>query len=521
MFALRNLKKIRIVVSLFFFVSLSVLFLDPTQSIPVSVMGFFTSLQLLPVITRTIVYIGASTFGLLFLLALTLLFGRVYCSTLCPLGTLQDIVIHLEKKFHKRKRFAYIPPPFHFHYGLFGVMVLLFLIGSIAFLNLFEPFSNYGRILTNLFEPGVILANNILADFFEYFQIFFFYHISYREISFSFLSLPVLFLGIITYMSYKHGRLFCNSLCPAGALLSIFSRVSLFRIVFDEDSCNGCGACERVCKARCIKSEEKRVEYGACINCFNCIKSCPTEGVTYRAVWQKTKKTTIDVNTARRTFLQDASTSVAGFALPAVMRNTTANSTTNNYFIDKMHPVSPPGSEGVDHFSRLCTACHLCVSACPSQVLAPSLFDYGIAGLFQPKMNYNASYCNYDCTICSQVCPSGAILPVDAGTKKRIQIGKVNFFRDDCVVVTKKKACAACSEHCPTKAVHTVPYEGKLLIPEVNNEICVGCGACEHACPTTPRKAIYVSSNYRHLEAKKPEVKQQQPIFDPNSDFPF
>jgi formate hydrogenlyase subunit 6/NADH:ubiquinone oxidoreductase subunit I len=136
-------------------------------------------------------------------------------------------------------------------------------------------------------------------------------------------------------------------------------------------------------------------------------------------------------------------------------------------------------------------------------------------------MNYNASYCNYECTTCGDVCPTSAILPLSIKEKKLVQIGKAVFIKDDCVVAAKKKDCAACSEHCPTKAVHTVPYEGKLKIPELNNDICIGCGACEHACPTTPRKAIYITSNSVHLQAQKPKVQKQEKAFDVKKDFPF
>jgi Fe-S-cluster-containing hydrogenase component 2 len=136
-------------------------------------------------------------------------------------------------------------------------------------------------------------------------------------------------------------------------------------------------------------------------------------------------------------------------------------------------------------------------------------------------MNFDASYCNYDCVVCGEVCPSGAILPLGAAAKKEVQIGKSTFVKDDCVVVSKKKDCAACSEHCPTKAVHTVPYEGKLKIPELNNDICVGCGACEHACPTTPRKAIYVTANPVHLKAQKPVLKKSENTYDATKEFPF
>jgi len=134
-------------------------------------------------------------------------------------------------------------------------------------------------------------------------------------------------------------------------------------------------------------------------------------------------------------------------------------------------------------------------------------------------MDYTVSYCNYECVLCGEVCPSGAILKLGVEEKKLTQIGKAQFFKDDCIVITKKKDCAACAEHCPTKAVRMVPHEN-LRLPEVNNDICVGCGACEHACPVEPRRAILVEPNPLHLKAKKPPSEKME--FEPtNEAFPF
>lgn len=320
-------------------------------------------------------------------------------------------------------------------------------------------------------------------------------------------------------MSYFHGRLFCNSFCPAGAILGIISRISIFKIVIDENNCTECGACEKVCKANCIESETKNINYAACIACFNCIKVCPTDGVVYN----RPKYINIQVNLSepsRRNFLKRAILPAIGVFLIENNQGEKNQLEKSNYFRVKKQPISPPGSQSITHFSNLCTACHLCVSACPTQVLYPTFFEYGISGLFQPSMNYTASYCNYDCTICTHICPTGAILPQSVESKKLIQIGRAEFYKDDCVVVAKEKECAACSEHCPTKAVYMIPYKGKLKIPELNNDLCVGCGACEHACPTTPRKAIYIIPNQIHQKSKKPEIKKQEKIEIPE-EFPF
>jgi formate hydrogenlyase subunit 6/NADH:ubiquinone oxidoreductase subunit I len=136
-------------------------------------------------------------------------------------------------------------------------------------------------------------------------------------------------------------------------------------------------------------------------------------------------------------------------------------------------------------------------------------------------MDYTASYCNYDCTACGTVCPSGAILPMMQEDKRLVQVGQARFLKEECIVEKNKKDCGACSEHCPTKAVKMVPYEGKLFIPELNNDLCVGCGGCEHACPTKPQRAIYVEASSVHGTAKKPEVKKLDAEPLPAGEFPF
>ncbi|MGB6120513.1 MAG: 4Fe-4S dicluster domain-containing protein, partial [Bacteroidota bacterium] len=160
-------------------------------------------------------------------------------------------------------------------------------------------------------------------------------------------------------------------------------------------------------------------------------------------------------------------------------------------------------------------------SVCPTQVLRPAFLDYGVAGLFQPEMDYWTAYCTYDCVVCTTICPTGAIMPLTTDEKKRVQLGKAQFVKDDCIVVDKKTDCTACSEHCPTKAVKAVPYGDNLRLPELNNDICIGCGACEKACPTKPRKAIYVESNSVHQEAKLPEIEELELKEEELTEFPF
>lgn len=513
---LKDLKQIRRVVSVLFLVLFSVLFLDLGNWIPDEWYAGILSMQLVPAVVRTVAGVGLWTIGAVLVLLLTLAFGRVYCSSICPLGTLQDLFIWIAKRRDRKRWFAYTKPDYAIHYGILGVLVVAAIAGSMLLINLLEPFSNYGRTMEGLVRPLLVGLNNAGAGVLGWFGVYWLHAIPLPGFRIVVVAVPLLSLVFIGWLSYRHGRLFCNFLCPAGALLSLAARFSFVKIAINLATCRDCGLCEMVCKARCIDAEKKTVDFAACVSCFNCIKACPTVGLEYRNPFER-KAAAAPVDDARRALLRSA-------VLPAVALLTASGDTLSEAqkAPRQLHPVTPPGSLGVDHFSAYCTACHLCITACPTQVLVPSLFDYGAAGLFQPKMDYHIASCTYDCTICSTVCPSGAILPLGVEEKKLVQIGKSKFVREDCIVITKKTDCGACSEHCPTKAVKMVPYEEKLMLPEVNEEICIGCGACEHPCPTTPRKAIFVEANVLHLTAKKPpKVEKPENERKALEEFPF
>jgi ferredoxin len=170
-------------------------------------------------------------------------------------------------------------------------------------------------------------------------------------------------------------------------------------------------------------------------------------------------------------------------------------------------PIAPPGVPTFDHLREKCISCHLCVSKCPSHVIKPAFLEYGLGGMMQPRLYFDHGFCNYDCTICGDVCPTGAILPLTKEEKNHTQMGQVQFIIENCIVYYDETSCGACSEHCPTQAVHMVPYKGALTIPEIRPEICVGCGGCEYVCPAIPFKAIYVeglpTQNRIELEREK------------------
>jgi ferredoxin len=515
----KKVRVLRVVLSLLFFTLFTLMFTDAWHLFPRNFTVLLASLQIVPAILKVVtVGGGVAAAGLALVVGVTLLVGRVYCSTVCPLGVLQDVMFRVARKINRRMRFKYNRAPQWLHYSVLAVSVVLVLLGGTMIIgDLLEPFSNFGRMVNAFILPAAVLTNNAIADVLGNFGIYFLYNIQLHLEGIGALSLGVLFFVTLGYLSMTDGRLFCNSFCPAGAILSLLSRMSLYRLVIAKEVCNDCGACDKVCKAECIDSATKQIDFSACVGCFNCVRSCPEEAISYeRRPLPDLQPADAGFDRGRREFFRNITLPTAAFLVaPGIVKGGGA-------LIKEAMPVTPPGSLSIAHFTSVCTACHLCVTSCPTGVLQPSFLEFGFSGMFQPKMDYSVNYCNYDCVICGEVCPTGAIVPLDVPAKKLVQIGKTTFKKDDCVVVSKKKDCAACSEHCPTKAVHTIPYENGLFLPEVDDELCIGCGACEHACPVTPRKAILVTANEVHLKARKPDVKKAEgPVPSVSGDFPF
>ncbi len=481
-------------------------------------------LQFVPSLLKLFNTAALGAAGCVVVVMLTLLFGRVYCSTICPLGTLQDVIGFAARKRQGRRRFQYSAPHTLLRYAVFALTVISLLLGSGFLLNLLDPFSTFGRIFSNLVRPVVLLVNNAAATLLNQVGVHFLYQVQWAVIAPLSAGVAVVFLFLITWLAAKHGRLYCNTGCPVGTLLGLFSRISLFQIDIDTDLCNGCRLCESVCKARCIDSRNKQVDISRCVACFNCFAVCRKNGLRFKRMGRR-RLSGKTPELERRGFILNSAVWVLGIAGIADQTKQIIESRPTTIPVRVTSPTSPPGSSSIAHFTATCTACHLCVSACPSRVLVPSFLEFGLLGMMQPRMNYHTGYCNYDCTACMEVCPSGAILPIGLEKKKLTQLGVAKFIKENCVVYTDNTNCGACSEHCPTKAVQMVPYANpvnrRLVIPEVRAEICIGCGGCEHACPTKPYKAIYVDGHPVHKLARKPAEEIIDERVDDEEDFPF
>ena len=521
---LRRLKSIRIALSILFFGLIAFLFLDFRDIGASSIAGKVLYLQFVPSLLKFLHATALGATGFIVVLTITVLFGRVYCSTICPLGTLQDVIAFIFRRPRKRRSYRHSKAHNVLRYTIFAITVVVLLAGSGILLNLLDPFSIFGRIFSNLVRPVVLAANNVAAMGLEKAGSHLLFRERWAAIAPLSIGVSIAMLALIAVFAARYGRLYCNTICPVGALLGLVSRISLFRIRFAKNACNRCKLCERVCKAGCIDIQRQTIDSSRCVGCYNCLATCPRQALQFENKWRRSIAGQRPEN-GRRGFILGMAAGVAGLTLKANGQSTPTQSRPTKIPEQVTSPTSPPGSSSIARFKATCTACHLCVSACPSRVIVPSVSAYGFSGIMQPRMNFRSGYCNYECTICTQVCPSGALLPLTVEKKKSIQLGVAKFIKENCIVYTDNTNCGACSEHCPTKAVNMVPYlttaNKRLVIPEVNPDICVGCGACEHACPTTPYKAIYVDGNPVHKPAQKPVEKVIDEKVDDKEDFPF
>lgn len=509
-----TLIKIRKVISVIILILFVLLFLG-TGNISVLLSDVLLPFQFIPALIRTItqpetLFIA----GLIFIVLITLIFGRVYCSFLCPLGTLQDLLIAGSQRLGRQSQHSFSRPSNVLRYTLLALTVAAIFIGSLSFISLLDPYSLTGKFFTHFLQPLLVWAYNLGIFALKSFDIYL-YPKQTASVPLSVLAVTAGFLLLILYLAITRGRLYCNTVCPVGTFLGLISRMSFFQFTLNQKACSECVRCENVCKAGCIDPQNAAIDMSRCIGCFNCLDACSKATISYRPAWKKTQQTSW--SPARRGFVIGGIAAAAGLlafktnirALPGI-RSGQANL-----------PVTPPGSLNTMRFTQACTACSLCVSVCPTQVLTPTFMDFGLAGLMQPKMNYEKSYCEYECNVCCKVCPTGAITPLSLDEKKLTQIGEAELLQDICVVYVDHNNCGACGEVCPTHAIRFVDKEN-ILYPEIDKRYCIGCGACQLACPTTPR-SIIVHAHPIHKKAEKyisPEKTAGQKTSG-DQDFPF
>ena len=483
------LKKIRTILAIVMFVCITWLFVDFTGT-AYQWFSWMPKIQLLEAI------LAVNVVAIVILVVGTLIFGRLYCSIICPLGVFQDVIARFTRK---KNKYSYSKALSWLRYTMLGVMVVALVAGVGSVFQLLAPYSAYGRIATTMFQPVWKAGNNVLASIAEHSDSFLFYHVE-QIASFG----VVLIIAVVTFivlviLALRNGRTYCNTICPVGTLLSFFARFSFLKIHFNVDKCKNCSMCSKNCKAACIDYKTHTVDYSRCVTCGNCIDKCKFGALSYS--FSTTAKKDKAVDASKRSFL-----------LASALVSTAAMAQKKEKLMDggiaeleekvapvRQTPLTPPGSLSYDNMAKRCTGCQLCVSECPNHVLRPS---NDLMHLMLPTMSYERGYCRPECTRCSEVCPAGAIKSLDDVEKSSIQIGHAVWIKKNCVVLTDEVECGNCARHCPSGAIEMVPLdennEESPMVPTINEAACIGCGACEYVCPARPFSAIFVEGHEVH-----------------------
>ena len=536
------LRKVRITLALIFWILITWLLVDFTGTAHLY-LGWMAKIQFLPALIA--MNIGA----LLFIVALTLLFGRIYCSIICPLGVMQDVISWFRKK---KNKYSYSEEKGILRAAILALTGFLLTTNLAWVVGLIAPYSTYGRIVGTIFSPLYKLANNGLAMIAEHYGSYAFY-----EVDVWMKSIPALIAAlaawiIIGVLAWRGGRTWCNTICPVGTFLGILAKYSRLKINIDTNACNGCRKCERNCKTSCINAKTHEIDYSRCVVCGDCIEMCNQKAISLGPIpitslvergdksqekgnaqcsmlnaegvasdkRERSGNAQWSPDEGRRAVLTSMAL-LAGTSLLKAQEKTTDGGLAE--IEDKKKPereklITPPGSVSARNLAEHCTSCQLCINSCPNDVLRPS---NSLDRFMQPEVSFERGYCRPECTRCSDVCPTGAIKPITKEQRTATQVGHAVWIKDNCVPVADGIPCGNCARHCPAQAIQMVPLqagvhqdgwrwldadnqeiprERVLLIPVVNEEKCIGCGACENLCPSRPFSAIYVEGHEVHRE---------------------
>ena len=435
----------------------------------------------------------------LILVVLTIVLGRLFCGWICPLGTTLDFTDRLFRRYSKRntlKRFR----PWKFGVLFFSLGAAL---ASVQLIGFVDPIALMTRTFTLLIFPALTLLLNSIFNFL--FQINMFPNAVYSVYSFAqqivlpiqqpqflqVLPTALIFLGIISLGAVSR-RFWCRNLCPLGALLGLLSRYRLLGRVVDS-GCIDCSRCAKQCRMNAIEDDFTETSPVECIECGECAHICPESSIRYRF---RLPYSPAPLDVSKRYFLAAGTAGVAG-ALVLDVSKTTAQ---------EHAVIRPPGAVNESDFLATCIRCQACVKICASagNGLQPTLWQSGVNGLWSPMLEAQLGYCEYNCTLCGAVCPTGAIQKITLEAKQNLKIGRAWFDKDRCIPWAEHTDCLVCEEHCPvsekaikfdSRQVKTVAGNEKTIkLPYVVDELCVGCGICQFKCPVEGQPGIYVTA---------------------------
>jgi polyferredoxin/formate hydrogenlyase subunit 6/NADH:ubiquinone oxidoreductase subunit I len=471
------------------------------DQIPYAVNIFF---RLDPLVAASAMLAARALISLLFLslitIALTLLLGRFFCGWFCPLGTLLDLAHPIirpkkGKPNGHRRSWKYLLLGFILAASFFGLPVVGYfdpfslLVRGMAIS--IDPFFNYTVVtfFDVLYRIGPAWLSSISESIYAFFKDSV---LAYNQKFFTLSLLSLFILATIFALEKIERRFWCKNLCPLGGLLSLLSRFSLLKGRI-QTSCRACRVCTQICRMEAIDPDEG-VSPENCNLCLDCLDRCPDQSIAF--AFKKPAQSQTPLGVSRRAFI---GTLGAGLVLPTFLK------VRAEVKIPDPSLIRPPGALKETQFLDRCVRCGECMKICLNNALQPCWLESGVEGLFSPRLIPRIGYCEFNCTLCGQVCPTGAIQKLALTEKQKTVIGAAYFDRDRCLPYAKGTPCIVCEEHCPTsdKAIkfhetQVLNPEGKVVTikqPYVIESLCIGCGICENKCPLEGKAGVLVISN--------------------------
>jgi len=456
------------------------------------------------------------------MVALTLVFGRVFCGWICPFGTLHHFFAWLFPNPKsgtggaRRVRANMTHPYQNVKYYLLGAFLVAAVCGS-AIGGLFDPICISVRAIGLAVLPAISYVTGRGLDQVSQTNIHLFQQGS--DVTRDALVATVLqpkqyffhqtwviggLLFAVLLANRWIPRFWCRALCPLGATLGLIARNALFGMEKDHSKCTDCNLCLVDCQGADSPQGGVKWKQDECHMCLNCETACPEDVIKFRFLPNRRSTTLAQDGMDRRKVLVAAATGAA--VLPLARASDTLDS---NYY-DRL--IRPPGSVPERDFMERCIRCAECMKVCPNNALHPALLESGIEGLWTPILIPRIGYCEPTCVLCGQVCPTGAIQKITEEQKlgnpvrhvEPIKIGTAFYDHGRCLPWSMATPCIVCEEFCPTspKSIWVeeidVPDRNGHMVhvqrPHVDPQLCIGCGACEKVCPVQDRPAVYVTS---------------------------
>ena len=451
---------------------------------------------------------------------LTVIFGRIFCGYICPMGTTIDIFDKLSgtktnNKYPSLQKFRFII--------LFGVIAAAVLGVNLVFH--FLPISLATRFYGLIIYPfSAASISEVIQTGQRYFDMFGFFSVEHKRYS-SILFIAVLFVGLFI-VSRKSKRFWCKYLCPTGAFLGLLSVFAPYKRNVG-GTCDKCGKCQKQCPTNAIQNVLNHNPY-ECISCKKCVNICPTNAVSFNI--KQAEVNIYPIGLTRRDVLTGLSAGGAVALLSMTELKSIFYKVTEHGDLVYVGLIRPPGAIPEKEFLAKCVRCGQCMAACPTNALQPLIMQSGSAAIFSPIVVPLRGKCETSCNLCGAACPTGAIKELSLNEKQHAKIGTARILKQRCLAWQNRKECIVCGEVCPYNAMKLVPEDGyTVTVPKVDDNRCFGCGACEHSCPVEipavivePVKALRLN-NSNYTERSKElgldlTVNSEQKIFN-NEDY--